>query len=300
MAHDRVVRILRFAALAIAAGACGTADAQAAATLPLIRARPLAAGAPVKVFFPSGRIRIETWNRDSIEVRGRIPRVEQFYLGGDRNGVKLGVEDHPDGSDVRPGDIVLRVPRGSQLSVKTVSAAITGRDVSGWFYSVSGVIRLSGTATSVEAESMAGDVYLDVSVPWERARTGGGRLVVTGAPADLDAATVRGALDVQSAAVMRGRFASVEGDIRYAGVPSTDGVFEFSNHSGAVELVLPRAVSTTLELSTITGTIENGFTPVRAAAGAGGHGGTLRMQLGAGGSRMTVRTFRGTIRLQPR
>jgi len=67
-----------------------------------------------------------------------------------------------------------------------------------------------------------------------------------------------------------------------------------------VELVLPRAVSTTLELSTVTGTIENGFTPVRAAAGAGGHGGTLRMQLGAGGSRMTVRTFRGTIRLQPR
>jgi DUF4097 and DUF4098 domain-containing protein YvlB len=221
-------------------------------------------------------------------------------MAGDRNGVKLGIDDHPDGSEVRPGDIVLRVPRGSQLSVKTVSAAITGDDVSGWFYTVSGVIRLSGTASSVEAESMAGDVYLDVTVPWERARTGGGRLVVTGAPADLDAATVRGSLDVQSAAVMRGRFASVEGDIRYTGMPGADGVFEFSNHAGAVELLLPRGVSATLELSTITGTIENGFTPVRAAAGAGGHGGTLRVQLGGGGSRMTVRTFKGTIRLQPR
>lgn len=289
-----------FAALLLAEGAWCAVGAQAATTLPIIRARSLAAGAPVKVFFPSGRIRIETWNRDSIEVRGHIPRVEQFYLGGDRSGVKLGIEDHPDGSDVQPGDIVLYVPRASQLSVKTVSAAITGHDVSGWFYSVSGVIRLSGTASSVEAESMAGDVYLDVSVPWERARTGGGRLVVSGAPADLDAATVRGTLDVQSAAVMRGRFASVEGDIRYAGMPSADGVFEFSNHAGAVELMLPRGVSATLELSTITGTIENGFTPVRSTAGAGGHGGTLRMQLGAGGSRITVRTFKGAIRLQPR
>lgn len=288
------------AALALAAGVCGTASAQSATTLPLIRAHALAADAPVKVFFPSGRIRIEAWNRDSIEVRGHIPRVEQFFLGGDRKGVKLGVQDHPDGSDVQPGDIVLRVPRASQLSVKTVSAAITGHDVSGWFYSVSGVIRLSGTASSVEAESMAGDVYLDVAVPWERARTGGGRLVVTGAPADLDAATVRGPLDVRSAAVVRGRFASVEGDIRYTGMPSAEGVFEFSNHAGAVELALPRSVSATLELSTITGTIENGFTPMRAAAGAGGHGGTLRMQLGAGASRMTVRTFKGVIRLEPR
>lgn len=288
------------AAVAAAAGASPGAGAQATTTLPIIRARSLAAGAPVKVFFPSGHIRIEAWDRDSIEVRGRIPRAERFYMAGDRNGVKLGVDDHPDGSDVRPGDIVLRVPRGSQLSVKTASAAITGHDVSGWFYSVSGVIRLSGTASSVEAESMAGDVKLDVSVPWERARTGGGRLVVTGAPADLDAATVRGSLDVQSAAVMRGRFASVEGDIRYTGLPDADGVFEFSNHSGAVELLLPRGVSATLELSSITGTIENGFTPMRAAAGAGGHGGTLRVQLGGGGSRMTVRTFKGTIRLQPR
>jgi hypothetical protein len=164
---------------------------------------------------------------------------------------------------------------------------------------VSGTIHLSGSATSVEAEAMNGDVTLDVSAPWVRARTGAGRLLVRGAPQDADVSTISGALDVASPAIMRGRFASVSGDIRYVGAPPPGGIFEFSNHAGGVDLALPRASAGLFDLSTISGDIENGLSPLRPVAEEGGRGRSLRLNLGRDGSHVTVRTFKGTIRLRP-
>jgi hypothetical protein len=291
----RAVRLTATLAASLALGAVPPAGAQGSP--PLLRARSLDADAPVKVFFPSGSIVVEAWDRDSIDVRGTIARGEQFYFAGDVRGVKLGVMDHVDGSPVRSSAIVVRVPRRGQVSVKAVSASIDGRGASGWFYSVSGPIRLTGTASSIEVESMAGDIALDVTAPWVRARTGGGRLAIAGAPEDLDAATVRGPLDVERAAVVRGRFASVDGNIRFAGAPPAGAVYEFSNHAGAVALALPHSTSALVDLSTIVGTIDNSFTQVRPAAGQSGRGGTLHVQLGLGEARVTVRTFKGTITL---
>jgi len=289
-------RARRWAACLAAAAACGASRARAQ-TPPLLRAQHLESVAPVKVFFPTGTISIAVWDKDSIEARGIIARGERFYVAGDVHGVKVGIVDHADGTPVRPSTLVLHVPRRSQLSVKAVSAAIEARDASGWFYSVSGPIRLTGTSSSIDVESMAGDVALDVVAPWVRARTGGGRLGIRGAPEDLDAATVRGTLDVQHAEVMRGRFASVDGDIRFSGEPTAGGVFEFSNHAGGVALTLPDSASALVDLSTIVGTIANGFTQVRPAAGQNGRGGVLHLQLGLGAARVTVRTFKGTITL---
>ena len=291
--------MVRGRAIAVVACAllCAAARASAQREPPRLRARHLNPTAPVKVFFPTGTIRVLAWDLDSIEVLGTIARGERFYLAGDARGVKVGVMDHADGTPVRPSAVVLMVPRRSQVSVKSVSASIGGRDVSGWFYSVSGPIRLTGAVSSIDVESMAGDVALDVAAPWVRARTGGGRLAIAGAPEDLDAATVRGALEVRHAAVARGRFVSVDGDITFEGAPTAGAVFEFSNHAGGVALLLPDSASALLDLSTITGTIANGFTQVRPVAGQGGRGGALHLQLGLGAARMTVRTFKGTITL---
>jgi len=54
------------------------------------------------------------------------------------------------------------------------------------------------------------------------------------------------------------------------------------------------------DLSTIGGTIENGFTDARPAASSTTRTRTLRVRLGSGGAHVTVRTFKGAIRLNPR
>jgi hypothetical protein len=272
---------------------------RAQADEPVLRARALDATASIKMFVSAGSLRLIAWDRDSIVVRGHVPRGEQFFFSGDARGMKLGMLDHADNTPSPPSTLVVYLPRRAQLSIKSVSADVAGNDVSGWFYSVSGTIHLSGSATSVDAEAMSGDVTLDVSAPWVHARTGGGHLLVRGAPQDADISTISGALDIASPAIMRGRFASVSGDIRYVGAPPAGGIFEFSNHAGSVDLALPTTVAGTFDLSTISGDIENGLSPLRPVAESGGRGRSLRLNLGRDGGRVTVRTFKGTIRLRP-
>jgi hypothetical protein len=264
---------------------------------PVLAARAVEPTAGFKIYNPAGTVRVVGWDRDSLLVRGRVGRGERFYFSSSARGGKLGIDDHVDSGDARPSDLVIYVPRRAQISVKTASADITGADVSGWFYSVSGTIHLSGAATSVDAESMSGNVSLDVSAPWVHARTGDGHLLLRGAPQDADVSTIAGTLDVASPAILRGRFASVSGDIHYVGAPPPGAVFEFSNHAGSVDCLLPRGAGGVFELSTVTGDIVNGYTALRPIVQPG-RGRTLRVDLGGGGGHVSVRTFKGTIRLR--
>jgi hypothetical protein len=289
-------------ALLGATSALTRASAQESARMPrsepVLRARALEPTASVKIFDPAGSVRVVGWDHDSIVVRGRVPPSERFFFAGSARGVKLGVEDRVDGKDSAPCDLVIYLPRHSQLSVKTASASISGTDVSGWFYSVSGTIHLSGVATSIEVETMGGDLVLDVNTPWVRARTGDGRLLVRGTPQDVDASTIAGTLDIATSTIQRGRFASVTGEVHYRGAPAVGGIFEFSNHSGAVDLLLPREAGGVLDLSTVVGEIENGYTQLRPVADVNGRGRSLHLELERDGGHITVRTFRGTIRLR--
>ena len=264
---------------------------------PVLRARALKRSAPVKVFIPSGTVRVVGWDRDSIVIRGRIPaRAELLFAGSDTAGYKIVVEDR-DGDANVASRLSIYVPRRSELALKTADAVTEVRDVGGWFYTVSGSFHLEGSMSTIDAEAMSGDIDLDATTPWARAKTGKGHLVVRGAPQDVDASTIGGALDIATSTIAHGRFTSVTGDIHYAATMAPRSLFEFSNHSGAVDFLLPRDVSARFELSSVEGAIDNGFTQLRPAAD-GVH--NLRLSLGTGAADVTVRTFKGTVRLRSR
>jgi len=285
------------AALVTAAGVGGAQRPAPDAAGTVLGARRLAKGASVKIFNPAGSVRLIGWARDSLLVRGAVASDDRFYLAGTENGVKLGVEDRAGAENPDACELVVYLPAGAQVSVKTASARIAAYDVSGWFYSVSGAIDVSGTASSLDVESMTGAVTIGAESPWVRARTGQGSLRISGRPQDVDASTISGLLDVTSDAILRAQFTSVTGDIRYAGALAPGAVFDFSSHSGVVTLVLPRDVSATLALSSVNGTIENGFVSTHPAALERR---SERVTLGHGEASVTVRTFKGAIRLRPR
>ena len=271
------------------------------AQAPLLGARATDAKPGIKIFSPAGSVRITAWDKDSVIVRGRVARGEHFYLSGDRHGLKLGIMQRADDAMPGPSAFEIMVPRGSSVSVKTVTAAVTASGVSGWFYSVSGTLALDGTARDVDAQTIDGDITLAVAAPVVRAQSGDGRIVMRGAPEDVDLSTVGGALEVDAPSIVRGRFASVAGEIRFTGAPAAGGVLDFTNHSGAVVMVMPRDVAGVFELSTIMGTIENGMSTVRAIGAPAGQGSSIRLTLGSreGAGRVIVRTFRGGIVLRP-
>ena len=282
--------------LAILMLGAATTRAQSPADGRVLGARHVKASAGIKMWMPDGVLVIRAWDRDSLLVRGTVARGDNFYIGGDTAGMKFGVE-HP-GSDGSGGksSVVVYVPRQARVSVKTVTTRVEASGVSGWFYSVSGSMRLSGTAESIEAETMTGSLDLNLTVPWLRARTGDGHLLLRGAPEDVDVSTVGGTLDVATETVQRGQFGSVSGDIHYVGAPARGAIIEFSSHSGNVELNLPRTVSGVFSLTSINGAIENGLSTVRPTAAQPR---SVRLSLGRGGSQVTVLTFKGSIRLRP-
>ena len=295
MVWDSLKLAFSFAVLGVFVG-----EAQTPSDLPVLEARRVSPTFSLNVWNPAGHVKLVAWDRDSLVVRGRVDRARYFF-GGDSNGAKLGlngaklgIESNKSGDDARPSDFEIWFPRRGRISVKTASADIEGVDVSGSFYTVSGAIRLTGTSTSIEAESMTGNLDLGANVPWLRARTGDGHLLLRGRPQDVDASTIGGTLDIATQSVLRGQFSSVSGDIHYAGAPPSGAILEFSNHSGSVDLLLPSSASGVFALSSVSGAIENSLPRVRPAAAPR----SMRITLGRGDASVTVRTFRGTIRLR--
>jgi DUF4097 and DUF4098 domain-containing protein YvlB len=262
---------------------------------PVLTQRHLNAGASIKVFNSGGSVRLIGWRHDSIEVRGAVSPRTAYFAVGDARGMKIGINDPAPGQPAPHGDIVIYLPRGTQASVKTVNGGIDATDVSGWFYTIAGAVRVSGTAATVEVEDMRGDVDLNATVPWVHARGGAGRMTVRGAVQDADISTISGALDLPASGIVRGQFASVSGDIHWTGAPAPGAILDFSNHSGAVDVVVPRDASGAFTLSSITGTIVNGFAAMRPASEGPQ---SVRFRLGRGGGDVTVRTFKGPIRVR--
>jgi hypothetical protein len=259
---------------------------------PVIRAHRFHAG-PVKVFNAAGSVRLIGWNRDSLVVRGRVPRGERFFFGATDTSAKVGIDEHMDDSDQAPCDLIIYLPKGSTVSVKTVGASIEGQDVSGWFYTVTGAVRLGGVASSLDVLSMSGAVTLEATTPFARARAGSGALTLRGNPEDVDLSTISGGMTIDAPSIAHGQFSTVTGAIAYRGTPATAAILDFSSHAGNVELQMPREASGTFTLSTVSGSIANDLTASRAAAG--NH--AMRLVLGSGTARVTVRTFKSEIRL---
>jgi hypothetical protein len=278
------------AALLLGLSLAESSRGQSAADGKLLGARHMVSDAGFKIWMPDGELRVVGWDRDSLVVRGRVAPGDNFFMAGDSSGVKFGVE-HP-GSDGSGGKsaMVVYLPRGARVSLKTVTTRVDANGVSGWFYSVSGSMHLSGAASSVEVETMTGSLDLDLTTPWLRARTGDGHLLLRGAPEDVDVSTVAGTLDIATTTVRRGQFGSV------SGAQMRGSIMEFSSHSGNVELNLPRTVSGVFSLTSITGAIENNLSSVQPTA-AQPH--SVRLSIGRGGAQVTVRTFKGSIRLRP-
>jgi hypothetical protein len=268
----------------------------------LLGARAVDRRVSLKIFNPAGSVRIIAWDKDSVVVRGTIAHGEHFYLSGDRLGLKTGVMDHRDGNDAKPCTLIISVPRGSTVSVKSPIGDIDGDGVTGWFFTASGRIRLKGTSRSIEVESVGGDIAISVTAPMVRAKTGDGRLMLSGEPEDVDLSTIGGSLSVRTSNnIVRGRFSSVTGDIEFRGDPVAGGILDFTDHSGSVTLTMSEKVSGVFDLSSILGTIDNEFNTVRPAALPTGTGLALRLTLGdrAAAGRVTVRTFKGQIKLVP-
>jgi hypothetical protein len=287
-----VMRIVRAAGLAVI---LITVAARFMAAQAVERRAAVAADVSVRVWLPSGSLRLIGWDRDSIVVTGAVGAGETLFFAGDARAMRFGVEEPAAGRAAQPSQLTAYIPRGGRVSVRTSSASIDATDLSGAFTSITGSIRIAGVATDIQADAVDGALDVNVNAPMVRVRTGGGDLAVGGSVGDLGAASVSGDLRVATRDLVRARLESTTGSITFMGDFGKGGTIEIDNHAGLVDLRLPFGMRVDLRATTVAGTITNTMTTDQPMKGGSKLGESLSMLAGSGWPRVIVRSFKGEV-----
>ena len=258
----------------------------------------------VRLFAAAGSVRVIGWERDSVELGGTVPagsRVEFASSDGAARGMKMYIEA-PNERAGRDGRLVLRVPTAARVWLKTGSADIEVTGVTGGLdvNVVGGSIVVHGNPRELRAESMDGSVLVDGAPAWLRAKTATGDITLAGGGEDIGASTISGVIRSRGGPVERMKLESTTGAIHVTNDAARGGTLEVDTHSGPVEVELLRGSAAELDLATITGSIDNGWSRAAPVKGREGRGMTLTTTSGMSGARITVRSFKGTITMRQR
>jgi len=264
---------------------------------------PASSTAAIRIWSLTGSIRLTTWARDSVSVRGRVDRsVGRFYLGGTREALKLGVESATGVSPGGTADLEIRVPADARLWITSAAAELdlTLDGGSATIVTVGSRVRVAGRAHEVSVETIDGNVELAFDGEAARARTASGTVVVRGVIQQLNAATVSAALLIG----MEGKVQSVElqttsGEIAFKGDLLPDGRLHAETHGGEIELRLPPHLGAQWHLVSFGAGIVNQLVPASVVVAGPGKG-EWHFTTGDGRASVDVRTFKGSVTLIPR
>lgn len=305
MLRSRFTRHLAHAATLLSvtlAAAVPTLAAQGP-TPPMVkvtRGWPLDRDGLVKVFNAVGSVHVIGWDRDSIALTGSISKGARLFGGGNRRGVKMGIEGDQGVASPR-AEFVLYVPAGAVVWVRGAATDIRVEGLTGGVDcgSVSGAVRILGDPRDLIAESMEGSVDIIGSPTVLRAKTSSGALSWTGRSSDATLGSVTGAIETLRGPMGRVRIETISGTVRLAGSLAADAAVVIESHSGDVELRLPPKAPARLELDAARIV---GAPGKPMPAGGGKRSGPRTIALNspsATAASVTVRTFKGEVRILP-
>ena len=267
--------------------------------------RAVTANASIRINGAFAELRIHGWNKDSVAITGTIPSDSRFDGGfmTPRGAASPGAKFYLETSSGTPsGKLELHVPSGARVWAKSGSATIEVDGVTGGLdlNIIGGSVHVHGNPHELTVESMDGTVTVDGSPTWARLKTASGDIILNGGSEDAGLTTVSGTMRVAGGKFERARLESVTGAVDFGGELSHGGTLDIDTHSGAIDLHVLRQMSADYDVATVSGAIENGLTKRPAVAGREGRGQEIGFTTGDGGTRVYIRSFKGSIRLLAR
>ncbi len=213
----------------------------------------------------AGSVRITGWDRDEVEITGTLGKgTERLDVQekGDRVIIEVVL---PGGRNnrIEGTDLEIRVPRGSEIEVSTVSASIDVSDVDG----------------ALELDTVSGAVG------------------VQGEPEEVEVGTVSGRITVD-ARLERGEFNTVSGHIEARLDLTSRSRVDFDSVTGHIELTVPRGLDADFEISTFNGRIDCDFGPEPRKTSRYVPGAELNFSTGSGGARVSASSFSGRVTIE--
>ena len=252
----------------------------------------------IRLFNMTGSVRIQGWDQDSMQITGTASWSGdgEFVVSPGKQGAKASLWGSTEKS--ARGELVVRVPRRSQLWVKTQDASVSINDFEGGLdvITISGTVDIVGRPRELYVESMGGNVNLSVSTRSARVKTGSGAVTVRGAIDDATVTTVSGAIQLMDSRIRQGRLESIEGRVVYSGDFAAPGKMEFINHAGSTELQLGPKATGEFSISTFEGHFRDEY-GLRLRHGEGKmKGREFGFTLGGmPDNEVSIRTFKGPV-----
>jgi DUF4097 and DUF4098 domain-containing protein YvlB len=256
----------------------------------------------VEVSNVAGVVNVVGWDRPEVEVQADleegVERVDVSTEGG-RTLVKVVLPRESRRNDDADADLNVKVPRGSELTLVTVSADVGVKQVLGAqrLKTVSGSINTQVAGANAEINSVSGDIQVSGSgaPATQRFNTVSGNVTLEHGAGDVEATSVSGDVQVEVAPARSVRLRSTSGDLSFHGKLAGDGSLDAESMSGDVTLEAGGGYE--YEASSFSGEVEGCFGKDAERAGAHAPGSRLNGKLGDGSARVRARTMSGDVSL---
>jgi len=257
----------------------------------------------VEVSNISGKVEVTGWDQPKVSVHanlsGGIHNVEVRSDHG-RTTITVRMEGMRWGGG-GDADLDIKIPKGSELDVTSVSADVTTRAVVGMqrLKTVSGSIKADISQGDTEAKTVSGGVFLrgDGKPASIHATSISGSIRLEHGAGDLEATTVSGDLNVQLEPGRSVRMRTTSGRMALQGKLSKDADVDTQTVSGDVKLHAAPDGGYDYEISTFSGSIHNCFNVEAEKTSRYGPGERLNGTRGNGSGHIRVKTMSGSVDL---
>jgi Putative adhesin len=254
----------------------------------------------VEIFDIAGSIELTGWDRPEIEVTGVPDGIgDGVDISGD--GDKATIHVRPDVGVGHAGEqlhLVIHVPEKSEVRATLVSADLKVKGLKGDVYlrTVSG--NISGEVDGdLVANTATGSIHLTArGATSTEVRTVNGDVELKGGSGEVGVQTVSGDAKVDLAALTRGHFHSISGNLTAHLSLAPDAELDAESVSGNLRFNFPAAPSADFDIQSFSGSIDNCFGPKTEKAQYG-PGERLEFKSGQGQARVRIETKSGSVHL---
>ncbi len=250
----------------------------------------------------AGSITVIGWDKNKIHVEGTLSdEVEElkFKTGKKKSIIEVVYPRHIRNID-EGADLVIKVPKDSQVEVECISATVTTSKLTGELEleSISGEISFKGWCRELDASSISGDVRVEGGADDMSLESISGDIKAKGEEAKVEAESVSGSIELKYDKFLKLSTESVSGDILVVGDLAAKGRFSCDVVNGDITLVVPEDVSAEFEVSTFNGSIHNEFGQKAHRTSKYAPGRELEFSTGDGEADVELNSFNGNVSIK--
>ena len=254
-------------------------------------------GGALDVSLLSGEIVITGWTRPEAKVYASIDRG---WIDAQLSSHRITLGTRSDRGRSGEARYEISVPIGTRVQASSVSGSIriTGTDGEVEADAVNGAVEVIGATDRITIQTVNGRLHASKLRGRVRLGNTNSSIEAEDIVGEVSASSVSGNVSLTGVQSSHVTAETVSGHVTFAGSIDPAGSYEFSSHSGRVQMAIPDGSSATLQLETFSGRITSAF-PITLQPGdisaMARRGKKMDFTIGKGGARITASTFSGNI-----